>query len=147
MGMISHRWVRPSGVVFTPIYFPQRLRCCSAPRPWLWTSTTSCPASGFSVAWKSCPTSWTERSVRTLSLTPELLARLNERRKAAVFAGPDNWIFASSIRGGKLPYSYTFICLELHKAAKAGTSVRIRSGTPTAHGLTPWVHRSRSSKS
>ena len=32
---------------------------------------------------------------------------------------PENWIFASPIRLGRLPYSYTGVCCELERAADA----------------------------
>ena len=33
--------------------------------------------------------------------------------------GPEDWIFASPIRLGRLPYSYTGVCCELQRAANA----------------------------
>src|ERR1039458_7762874 len=61
----------------------------------------------------------TEESARTFNLTPELLERLKSTKQRAVFSEPENWIFASPIRLGRLPYSYTGVCRELDRAADA----------------------------
>jgi integrase len=61
----------------------------------------------------------TEESARTFNLTPELLERLKSTKQRAVFSEPENWIFASPIRLGRLPYSYTGVCCELERAADA----------------------------
>ena len=61
----------------------------------------------------------TEESARTFDLTPELLERLKSTKQRAVFSEPENWIFASPIRLGRLPYSYTGVCCELERAADA----------------------------
>ena len=61
----------------------------------------------------------TEGSARTFSLTAELLARLTSWRQMSDFSEPADWIFASPIRLGRLPYSYTGVCRELARAADA----------------------------
>ena len=61
----------------------------------------------------------TEESARTFNLTPELLERLKSTKQRAVFSEPEDWIFASPIRLGRLPYSYTGVCCELERAADA----------------------------
>ena len=61
----------------------------------------------------------TEESARTFNLTPELLERLKSSKQRAVFSEPEDWIFASPIRLGRLPYSYTGVCRELERAAEA----------------------------
>jgi len=61
----------------------------------------------------------TEGSARTFDLTPELLERLRSTIKRAVFSDAESWIFASPIRLGRLPYSYTGVCRELERAADA----------------------------
>jgi integrase len=61
----------------------------------------------------------TEGSARTFSLTPELLERLNAHRKRAEFSGAESWVFASPLKLGRLPYSYTGVCSELERAATA----------------------------
>ncbi len=61
----------------------------------------------------------TEGLARTFNLTPELLARLQALKRRADFSEPANWLFASPIRLGRLPYSYTGVCRELERAAVA----------------------------
>ncbi len=61
----------------------------------------------------------TEGSAKALTVTPELLERLKEHRRRAEFAGPESWVFASPVRLGRLPYSYTGVCRELERAATA----------------------------
>jgi integrase len=61
----------------------------------------------------------TEGSARTFSLTPELLERLKSTKQRSVFSKSEDWIFASPIRHGRLPYSYTGVCCELERAANA----------------------------
>jgi integrase len=61
----------------------------------------------------------TEESARTFDLTPDLLERRKSTKQRAVFSEPENWIFASPIRLGRLLYSYTGVCRELERAAVA----------------------------
>ena len=61
----------------------------------------------------------TEESARTFDLTPELLERLKSTKQRTVFSEPEDWIFASPIKIGRLPYSYTGVCCELQRAADA----------------------------
>jgi integrase len=59
----------------------------------------------------------TEGSARTFNLTPELLERLKSSKQRAIFSDAEDWIFASPIRLGRLPYSYTGVCSEIERAA------------------------------
>jgi integrase len=59
----------------------------------------------------------TEGSARTFDLAPELLERLKSTKQRAVFSDAEDWIFASPIRLGRLPYSYTGVCCEIERAA------------------------------
>jgi integrase len=61
----------------------------------------------------------TEGSAKTFDLTPELLERLKSTKQRAVFSDAEDWIFASPIRLGRLPYSYTGVCRELERATDA----------------------------
>ena len=61
----------------------------------------------------------TEGSARTFSLTRELLERLKSCKQRSDFSGAENWIFASPIKLGRLPYSYTGVWRELVRAAEA----------------------------
>ena len=64
----------------------------------------------------------TKGSAATFKLTPELLQRLKDHRSRALaddLAKPSDWVFASPLRCGRLPYSYTGVWRELQRAAKA----------------------------
>jgi integrase len=61
----------------------------------------------------------TEGSARTFSLTSEMLERLKSCKQRSDFAGAENWIFASPIKLGRLPYSYTGVWRELVRASEA----------------------------
>lgn len=63
----------------------------------------------------------TEGSAKALNVTPELLDRLRAHRQRAAVAGLKDWVFASPIRCGRLPYSYTGVCNALQQAAKAAS--------------------------
>ncbi len=58
----------------------------------------------------------TEGSAKTLSLASELLDRLKSWRQLSEFSGAEDWIFASPIKLGRLPYSYTGVWRELVRA-------------------------------
>jgi integrase len=59
----------------------------------------------------------TEGSAKTFHLEPELLDRLKSCKQVSEFSGPDDWIFASPLKYGELPYSYTGVWRELVRAA------------------------------
>ena len=61
----------------------------------------------------------TEGSARTFNLTSELLERLKSCKQRSDFSGAEDWIFASPIKLGRLPYSYTGVWRELERAAEA----------------------------
>jgi integrase len=61
----------------------------------------------------------TEGSARTFALTDEMLDRLKAWRQASQFHGADDWIFASPVKLGRQPYSYTGVWRELVRAAGA----------------------------
>lgn len=60
----------------------------------------------------------TEGSARTFNLTNELLDWLKVWKQRADFSGTEDWIFASPIKIGRLPYSYTGVWRELERAAR-----------------------------
>jgi integrase len=60
----------------------------------------------------------TEGSARTFNLTAELLERLKSCKQRSNFSGSEDWIFASPIKLGRLPYSYTGVWRELERAAE-----------------------------
>lgn len=61
----------------------------------------------------------TEGSARSFPLTNELLERLKAWKQRSDFFGADDWIFASPIKLGRLPYSYTGVWRESVRAAEA----------------------------
>lgn len=61
----------------------------------------------------------TEGSEKTFVLSPELLVRLRSCKLESKFGGPDDWIFASPVNHGRLPYSYTGTKQEMQRAAGA----------------------------
>jgi len=61
----------------------------------------------------------TEGSARTFNLTSEMLERLKSCKQRSDFSGAEDWIFASPIKLGRLPYSYTGVWRELERAAEA----------------------------
>jgi integrase len=61
----------------------------------------------------------TKGSAKTFVLADDLLNRLKTWKQASQFGEADDWIFASPIQLGKLPYSYTGTRQELVRAAKA----------------------------
>jgi integrase len=61
----------------------------------------------------------TEGSAKTFDLAGELLERLMSRKQLSKFSGADDWIFASPVKLGRLPYSYTGVWRELVRATGA----------------------------
>lgn len=59
----------------------------------------------------------TEGSAKTFNLAGELLDRLKSWKQLSEFSGADDWIFASPVKLGTLPYSYTGVWRELERAA------------------------------
>ncbi len=60
----------------------------------------------------------TEGSAKTFDLASDLLARLKAWKQLAEFAGAGDWIFASPVKLGRLPYSYTGVWRELERAVQ-----------------------------
>ena len=58
----------------------------------------------------------TEGSARTFNLTSELLERLKTCKQRSDFSDAEDWIFASPLKLGRLPYSYTGVWRELERA-------------------------------
>ena len=61
----------------------------------------------------------TEGSAKAFTLAGELLERLKSWKQVAEFSGAEDWIFASPVKIGRLPYSYTGVWRELERAAGA----------------------------
>lgn len=67
----------------------------------------------------------TEGSARTFSLSDELLERLKALKQRSDFSGAEDWMFASPLKLGRLPYSYTGVWRELVRAADAAKLGRL----------------------
>lgn len=61
----------------------------------------------------------TEGSARTFTLTDELMGCLKSCKQRSEFSSAEDWIFASPIKLGRLPYSYTGVWRELQRASIA----------------------------
>jgi hypothetical protein len=61
----------------------------------------------------------TDDSRRTFNVAPELLGVLKAWNQASDFAEDGDWMFASPLKIGRLPYSYTGVWRELKRAAAA----------------------------
>jgi integrase len=61
----------------------------------------------------------TTGSAKTFVLAPDLMNRLIAWKEVSQFREANDWIFASPVQLGKLPYSYTGTRQELERAAKA----------------------------
>jgi integrase len=61
----------------------------------------------------------TEGSAKTFTIAGELLDRLKSWKQLTKFSAPEDWIFASPFKIGRLPYSYTEVWRELECAAQA----------------------------
>lgn len=60
----------------------------------------------------------TDSSRKSLTIAKELLAVLKAWKQTTQFPGNEDWIFASPLKLGRLPYSYTGFWRELERAAK-----------------------------
>jgi integrase len=60
----------------------------------------------------------TEGSAKTFNLASDLLDRLKACKQLSEFAAAEDWVFASPVKLGKLPYSYTGVWRELARAAR-----------------------------
>ena len=61
----------------------------------------------------------TDESRKSLAIADELLERLNLWRQTTEFSADSDWIFASPLKIGRLPYSYTGVWRELDRASEA----------------------------
>lgn len=80
----------------------------------------------------------TEGSAKTLNLALEMLERLRARKLDTDFGDPEHWVFASPICLGRLPHSYTGVCVAIQAAATAAKIGKI--GTHTfRHTYRSWL--------
>ena len=80
----------------------------------------------------------TDDSRKTLTIAGELLAVLKGWKQATQFSAPEDWIFASPVQVGRLPWSYTGVKEELQRAANAAGLGHLRSHT-FRHTYRTWL--------
>lgn len=69
----------------------------------------------------------TDESRRTLTIASDLLEMLKVWKQATQFSAPEDWMFASPVQLGRLPWSYTGVKEELQRAADAAGIGHLRS--------------------
>jgi integrase len=80
----------------------------------------------------------TDESRKSLAIAGELLERLKLWKQATEFSGDNDWVFASPLKIGRLPYSYTGVWRELNRASRAAELGHM--GTHTfRHSYRMWI--------
>ena len=80
----------------------------------------------------------TQESRKSLAIAGELLERLKLWKQTTEFSGSGDWIFASPLKLGRLPYSYSGFRDELDRAGKQSGIGHI--GTHTfRHSFRMWI--------
>jgi integrase len=69
----------------------------------------------------------TDDSRRTLTISDDLLEVLKVWKQTTQFSASEDWMFASPVQIGRLPYSYTGVKQELERAADAAGIGHLRS--------------------
>ncbi|PYX26233.1 MAG: hypothetical protein DMG82_02575 [Acidobacteria bacterium] len=69
----------------------------------------------------------TDDSRRTLTISDDLLEVLKVWKQTTQFSASEDWMFASPVQIGRLPYSYTGVKQELQRAADAAGIGHLRS--------------------
>ena len=69
----------------------------------------------------------TDDSRKTLTISDDLLNVLKVWKQKTQFSANEDWIFASPVQVGRLPYSYTGVKQELQRAADAASLGHLRS--------------------
>lgn len=69
----------------------------------------------------------TDNSRRTLTIASDLLDVLKVWKQTTQFSAPEDWMFASPVQIGRLPWSYTGVKEELQRAADAAGIGHLRS--------------------
>jgi hypothetical protein len=79
----------------------------------------------------------TPESQRSMYMDRDMLEMLKRWKQTTQFSAPDDWIFASPVRIGRLPFSYPGVWRALRRGASklaSVTSVPTRSATLIGHG-------------
>jgi integrase len=69
----------------------------------------------------------TDESRKTLTISDDLLNVLKAWKQTTQFSANEDWIFASPVQVGRLPYSYSGVKQELQRAADAASLGHLRS--------------------
>ena len=80
----------------------------------------------------------TDDSRKTLIIAGDLLEVLKGWKQSTHFSAPEDWVFASPIQVGRLPYSYTGVKQEIQRAANAAGLGHLRSHT-FRHTYRTWL--------
>lgn len=80
----------------------------------------------------------TDDSRRTLTIANDLLDVLKVCKQTTQFSAPEDWMFASPVQIGRLPYSYTGVKQELQRAAAASSIGHLRTHT-LRHAYRTWL--------
>jgi integrase len=79
-----------------------------------------------------------EESRKTLTISEDLLNVLKTWKQTTQFSSPDDWIFASPVQIGRLPYSYTGLSKELQRASDVAGLGHLRSHS-LRHTFRTWI--------
>ena len=80
----------------------------------------------------------TDESRKTFIIADDLLAVLKVWKQATQFSAPEDWMFASPVQIGRLPWSYTGVKEELQRAANEAGIGHLRSHT-FRHTYRTWL--------
>jgi integrase len=69
----------------------------------------------------------TDDSRKTLTISDDLLGVLRDWKQVTQFSGPEDWVFASPVQLGRLPFSYSGVKQEVQRAADAAGLGHLRS--------------------
>ena len=80
----------------------------------------------------------TDESRRVLTIAGDLLDVLKTWKQSTRFSGPEDWVFASPVQSGSLPYSYTGVKQEVQRAAEAAGIGRLTTHA-FRHSYRTWL--------
>ena len=82
----------------------------------------------------------TQGSQKTISIARELLERLRRWKRRSQFRADTDWIFASPMKIGRLPYSYNGVLLTLQRAADAAGIGKLTTHA-FRHSFRTWLNQ------
>ena len=88
----------------------------------------------------------TDESRKQMVIAGAIVTALQSWKQTTQFSAPEDWIFASPVQLGRLPWSYDQVWRVYQKGGEGGGHRRHRHSRSPAHvphaGWTPWAHRS-----